>query len=140
MVRVIYLLEQPSALRADLLTSSVSGERWNIPTRNGKLKPVTDSDMVDLAQHLHGWTRNVYEFGCRFIHLSSAHDYLARDPFQALPTEERDAIAKYINRYHGHLGKGLSVISTFDDIIAYAPSVLTKISSNLEHDLKTLQG
>ncbi|GHB15906.1 hypothetical protein GCM10010306_004270 [Streptomyces umbrinus] len=139
MVRVIYLLAQPRVIQADLLTSSVSGERWRIPTGNCKLKVVTDRDMVDLAQNLHGWTRNVYEFGCSFIHLSSAHDYLARDPFQALPIEERDVIAKYINKYHGHLGEHLSVNSSFDDIISYAPAVLEKISSNLENDLMALQ-
>ncbi|MEU6656857.1 hypothetical protein ABZ904_48070 [Streptomyces sp. NPDC046900] len=78
MVRVIYLLRQPSALRADLVASSISGDRWKIPTDKGKMKAVTDRDMVEVAERLNGWTRNVYEFGCRFIHLSSAHDYLAR--------------------------------------------------------------
>lgn len=140
MVRVIYLLTQPRQLRADLLAASVAGVRWRVQTENGKMKPVTDREMVDLAQNLHGWTRNVYEFGCRFIHLSSAHDYLARDPFQALPFEEREGIAQYINHYHRRPDQTLSVNSTFDDIIAYAPLILKKISRNLEHELAALGG
>ncbi|MFJ8590697.1 hypothetical protein [Streptomyces sp. NPDC093598] len=140
MVRVIYLLRQPSALRADLIASSISGNRWRIPTDNGKMKPVTDRDMVDLAQSLSGWTRNVYEFGCRFIHLSSAHDYLARDPFRALPNEEREIVAKYINHYHGGLGERISTDSAFSEIVAYSPSILKKISSNLERELAALEG
>ncbi|MFF4118353.1 hypothetical protein ACFY0P_33595 [Streptomyces sp. NPDC001714] len=139
-VRVIYLLKQPSALRADLVASSISGNRWRIPTDKGKMKAVTDRDMVELAQSMNGWTRNVYEFGCRFIHLSSAHDYLARDPFLALPIEEREIIAKYINHYHGHPGGSVSASSSFNDIVAYAPSILKKISSNLESELATLEG
>ncbi|MEU6319204.1 hypothetical protein [Streptomyces sp. NPDC047009] len=139
MVRVIYLLAQPDSLRAALVTSSISGERWRVPTGAGKMKVVTDREMIDLAQQLHGWTRNVYEFGCRFIHLSSAHDYLARDPFRALPFEERKVIAEYINKYHGHLGEELSADSSFHEIIPYLPFVLKKISSSLDGNLQSLQ-
>lgn len=139
MVRVIYLLAQPSAVRIQLVVASVSGERWRVPAGNGKMKVVTDRDMVDLAESLHGWTRNVYDFGCRFIHLSSAHDYLARDPFQALPLEDRAVIARYLNKYHGHLDELTEDCSTFDDVIVYAPQVLKKISSSLAVNLRRLQ-
>ncbi|MER6952778.1 hypothetical protein [Streptomyces sp. NPDC000618] len=140
MIRVVFLLAQPSTVRADLVSSSVAGERWRTATGNGKMKAVTDRDMVELADRLHGWTRNVYEFGCKFIHLSSAHDYLACDPFQALPVEDKEVIARHLHQYHSLPGKQITASSTFDDIIDYAPSVLKKISSNLEWDLKTLQG
>ncbi|MFE7772619.1 hypothetical protein ACFU5O_01700 [Streptomyces sp. NPDC057445] len=95
--------------------------------------------MVDHAESLHGWARNVYDFGCRFIHLSNAHDHQARDPFRALPVEDRRVIANHLNKYHGGRGEPVSIDSTFDDVIAYAPHVLKKISSNLEVEVARLQ-
>lgn len=139
MIRVIYLLEQPRSVRTQLVTSSVSGERWRIATTNGKTKVVSDRDMVDHAERLHGWTRNVYDFGCRFIHLSNAHDHRARDPFQALPLEDRQVIANHLNKYHGDIGDAVSSDSTFDHVAAYVPHVLKKISSNLEFEVAPLQ-
>lgn len=137
MVRVIFLIEQPNpGLRVRLLEQAVSGERWKVPTSNGKLKPVTDRDMVDLAQHLHGWTQLVYRFGCSFIHLSDLHDYHARDPFRDLPLQEREDIAQYLRKYHG---SDVSADSTFEKVVAYVPKVLDKIASNLEVYLNDLE-
>ncbi len=86
MVRVIYLLAQSPDRRDLLIDSSVNREKWLQHNSKGA---VTDKEMVDLAQRLQGWTRSVYKFGCAFIHLSSLHDYNARDPFRQLPLEER---------------------------------------------------
>jgi hypothetical protein len=141
MVRVIYLLSQRDhKLRAQLLEQAVSGEAWTVPTPNGKLKKVTDRDMVDLAKGLQGWTQLVYRFGCSFIHLSNLHDYQARDPFKSLPLGERVEIAQYLRQFHG--GQA-SADSTFNEIVAFVPKVLDKITSNLEcyvEDLKHGRG
>jgi hypothetical protein len=51
--------------------------------------------MVDLAARLHGWTQNVYAFGCGFIHLSAFHDYADRDPFDLLTPDDRKIIGHY---------------------------------------------
>lgn len=137
MVRVIFLLSlSEPAERQRLLSSAVSGRDWELPTPKGKLRKVTDREMVERAQGFHGWVRNVYLFGCSFIHLSDRHDYLARDPFRALPLAERDWIAQYLRLYHG--GEASSD-STFREISAYAPRVLSKISSNLELYLVRLE-
>lgn len=137
MVRVIFLIEQTDPrLRKLLLEQAVSGTAWALPTPKGKLKKVTDRDMVDFAQHLHGWTELVYRFGCSFIHLSNLHDYQARDPFHSLPIEEREGIAQYLRQYHGGVA---SRDSTFTDIATYTPKVLEKITSNLENGLRHLE-
>lgn len=92
--------------------------------------------MVDLAQNLQGWTQLVYRFGCSFIHLSDLHDYHARDPFRGLALEDRQHVAQYLRQYHGG---NVSADSTFDEITAYMPKVLDKITSNLEYYLKDLE-
>jgi hypothetical protein len=137
MVRVVFLLSQPDRRQRNaLLVSAVSGQPWTVPTPEGKMRRVTDRDMVELAQNLHGWARNVYRFGCGFIHLSHLHDYPARDPFRALSIVERQWVADYLRQYHG--GEA-SPDSTFQEISAYMPRVLEKISSNLEHYLEVLE-
>ena len=68
--------------------------------QDGKRK-VTDRDMVDLSCGIHGWTKNVYAFGCGFIHLSAFHDYSDRDPLDSLTPEDRRDIAHNLNYYHG---------------------------------------
>jgi hypothetical protein len=80
LVRVIFLLAQTDrAYRTKLIEASVSGKKW---TANGPRRQITDREMIDLADTLHGWTKSVYSFGCAFIHLSSLHDYRMRDPLQ----------------------------------------------------------
>ncbi|MGY1868210.1 MULTISPECIES: hypothetical protein [Nocardia] len=138
MVRVIFLLKQHDPrLRARLLRQAVSGEIWTLPTSNGRSRRVTDRDMVDLAHTLHdGWIRLVYRFGCSFIHLSNLHDYHSRDPFHGLPQDEREDIARYLRQYHGG---PVSAELTFEEIAAYVPKVLGKITSNLELYLTDLE-
>ncbi|WP_058048829.1 hypothetical protein [Janthinobacterium sp. Ant5-2-1] len=96
MVRVIFLLAQPSHIRTQLIADSVNGKKWKVGRQI-----VTDRNMVDLAQQLQGWTASVYKFGCAFIHLSALHDYNVRDLLQLLPAAERDDILDHCRRYHG---------------------------------------
>ncbi|MBI6781617.1 hypothetical protein [Pseudomonas syringae] len=131
MVRVIYLLAQEPARRDELITASVNGELWRQPNGRGR---VTDHEMVELAQHLQNWARSVYKFGCAFIHLSNLHDYNDRDPLQQLPAAERDAVLEHCRHYHGG-----PVGSDFSELVPYLPSVLEKVSSNLEHYLQQLR-
>jgi hypothetical protein len=101
---VIYLLSLEDANeRSRLVRAAVNGRRWT--KRNGR-GLVTDRSMVELAQRLNGWTRSVYEFGCAFIHLSSYHDYMSRDPLDALDPAERQQILRHMRCARRSLGKG----------------------------------
>jgi hypothetical protein len=133
MVRVIYLLAQKIERRDLLIEASINGEKWS---QEGSRAKVTDKEMVDLAQNLQGWTQSVYKFGCAFIHLSGLHDYSDRDPLAQLPEQERDDILQHCRYYHG----GPSGPNpSFSDLIYFLPSVLEKISRNLEGYLQNLE-
>jgi len=89
-VRVVFLLAQEDrANRHRLIEDSVSGRRWKEP---GSRKVVTDREMVDLTERLHGCTRSVYAFGWAFIHRSSFHDHKDRNPLDQVSEAERNAI------------------------------------------------
>jgi hypothetical protein len=137
MVRVMFLLAQRDrTLRTQLIEDSVHGRRWKVPTTAGKATLVTDKELVELGESFTGWARNVYRFGCSIIHLSNLHDHQARDPFQALSVEEREAISAQLNNYHG---ARLSTESDFAELVQWVPRVLGKISTNLELYLKQLE-
>ncbi|MDT8069494.1 MAG: hypothetical protein ROO76_15125 [Terriglobia bacterium] len=134
MVRCIFLLSiAEREYRKRLLLDSISGKPWR--TEDGKGK-ITDRNMVDLSSKLHGWTRNVYAFGCGFIHLSAFHDYPNRDPFDFLTPQDRKDIAGYLRHYHG-----VEIVATtkFREIEPILPAVFEKISSNLECYIKDLE-
>jgi hypothetical protein len=133
MVRVIFLLRQDLPRRRQLISAAVQGERW---TRENSRSPVTDREMVDIADELFGWTRSVYKFGCAFIHLSNLHDYNDRDPVESLPSAERENLLEHCRHYHGGPPVGSE---TLDDLVPFLPAVLDKISGNLECYLKTLE-
>lgn len=133
MVRVIYLLAQTPQRRNLLIEASVNGQKWSQESSRAK---VTDRDMVDLAQNLHGWTQSVYKFGCAFIHLSDLHDYGNRDPLAQLPRQERDDILRHIRYYHGG---PVGPSPKFSDLVPFFPSVFEKISANLECYLENLE-
>jgi hypothetical protein len=134
LVRVIFLLSQTErAYRNTLIADSVEGRQW---TKKGGKGRITDREMVDLSKDLFNWAKNVYEFGCAFIHLSSFHDYATRDPLEKVSTGERATIASYLNYYHlVHLGPDVR----FSEILPLLPRVFEKISSNLECYLKKLE-
>jgi hypothetical protein len=134
MVRVIYLLAITDVpYRAKLIADSVNGQPW---TQKGKKSRITDREMVDLAQKLHGWTESVYRFGCAFIHLSAFHDYRHRDPLSQLGEAERAAILHHMRVYHGG---PMSSSPTFQELAFFLPSVFEKVSANLECYLKDLE-
>jgi hypothetical protein len=83
MVRAIYLLSCAQERRADLIIKTLQGQKWNI----------TDRDMVNLSQNLHGWTESVYKFGCAFIHLSEYHAYASENPFLKLGVDDINNMA-----------------------------------------------
>jgi hypothetical protein len=134
LVRVIFLLSQADrAYRNALIESSVNGRQW---TRKGGKGRITDKEMVELSNSLFHWAKNVYEFGCAFIHLSSFHDYATRDPMEKISPSERATIASYMNYYHlTHL----SPTVTFSEILPHLPAVFEKIRSNTECYLETLE-
>lgn len=137
LVRVLFLLAQSDrALRSSLVSAAISGERWRVPTPVGGSALVTDRDLIEAADRYTGWSRRVYLFGSSFIHLSDRHDHQARDPFKALPVEERDVIVEQLNHYHG---AALTAESGFDEVAALVPRVLNKISCSLENNLNRLE-
>lgn len=134
MIRVIYLLSIPELKRRnELIAASVNGEKWKVV---GSSKRITDFEMVELANKLHGWTRSVYKFGCAFIHLSNLHDYQDRDPMMLITSDERDAIAEHVMNYHFiHLEPH----SKLDELLPILPAVFDKVSGNLICYLEDLE-
>jgi hypothetical protein len=127
LIRVMYLLNVgDKTYRQKLIDDTVAGRRWR---RRDSKAYITDREMVEAANRMHGWSKSVYRFGCAFIHLSKLHDYHTKDPFIALPEEERTQILDHLRRYHGGLH---GEHPTFADVVPYLPRVLDKISSNLE--------
>ena len=134
MVRCVFLLSVTDRqYRERLLHDSVIGNPWR--TKDSKHK-VTDREMVALSSRLHGWTQNVYAFGCRFIHLSAFHDYSDRDPFELLTPEDRRDIAHYLGHYHHVV---MDDTTKLRDIERVLPAVFEKISANLECYVRDLE-
>jgi hypothetical protein len=134
MVRCIFLLSvTDKQYRDKLIHDSVSGNVWR--TQDGRRK-ITDRDMVNLSNSLHGWTQNVYKFGCGFIHLSDYHDYSERDPFDSLTPEDRRDIAGHLQHYHGVT---MDHTTKLRDIEFILPGVFRKISENLECCVRDLE-
>jgi hypothetical protein len=134
LVRVVFLLSQSDRrYRGALIADSVAGRRWR---RVNSRHPVTDQEMVELADTLHGWTKSVYAFGCAFIHLSNLHDYQVRDPLDQISEGERNAILAHLRYYHG-APSGWS--PRFSDVVPLLPMVFTKIADNLGCYLKELE-
>ncbi len=125
MVRVMYLLSlSDHAARSTLVASLVNG----VVMRHANGKRVTDKEMVDLGQILHGWAKSVYQFGCSFIHLSSFHDWNHRNPLDLLSTEERRQVMDHMRYYHGGPSGDKP---TFQEFATFLPRVLGKIAGNL---------
>lgn len=136
LVRVVFVLslsQRDRLYRAQLIDHNVSGTKWTHPHSR---KPVTDREMVELTDTLHGWTRSVYSFGCAFIHLSHLHDYQTRDPLDQLSEAERNSILSHLRNYHG---APHGAERRFPDIIPLLPAVFTKIADNLECYVRQLE-
>lgn len=133
MVRVIYLLSITDRVRrAQLIRAAANGKRW----KHEKSGRITDREMVDLVQSLHGWTGSVYRFGCAFIHLSSYHDYKSRDPIEGLDAQERTDLLRHMRHYHGGPPND---DFTFHDLARFLPAIFDKIASNLECYIAVLE-
>ena len=122
--------------RKRLIESTLNGEKWRVTTGKGKLREVTDREMVDLAQQLKGWTKSVYKFGCAFIHLSNFHAVDTRDPLGRLSSQERSDVLSHMRSYHGGPASDRPDLS---ELSIYLPRVLEKISTNLECYLVQLE-
>lgn len=134
LVRVVFLLSQKDRrYRTRLIDDAVSGQKW---TRRDSRKLVTDREMVDLADTLHGWTKSVYAFGCAFIHLSNLHDYKTRDPLEQISAAERVAILGHLRYYHGGPN---GAAPRFSDVVPMLSAVFAKIADNLECYVKQLE-
>jgi hypothetical protein len=134
LVRVVFLLSQGDRqYRGALIADSVAWRRWR---RLNSRQPVTDREMVELTDTLHGWTKSVYAFGCAFIHLSNLHAHQVRDPLDQISEGERDAILAHLRYYHGG-PNGSS--PRFSDVVPFLPMVFAKIADNLECYLKELE-
>lgn len=137
MIRVVYLLTVTDLIeRQRLIDSTLCGEKWKVQTNKGNWRDVTDKEMVDLAQYLHGWTLSVYKFGCAFVHLSDFHNHLVQNPFEKLIESEKQDILTHMRNYHGgpcHDNPDMA------ELCAYVPQVFEKISGNLKFYLKELE-
>jgi hypothetical protein len=137
MIHVIYLLSVADLTeRQRLINSTLQGERWKVCTAKGKWRDVTDREMVNLAQHLQGWTQSVYEFGCAFVHLSDFHNHPAQNPFDNLNESERQDILSHMRHYHGGPHRDNPDMA---ELASYVPQVFKKIASNLEYYLEKLE-
>jgi hypothetical protein len=136
MVRVIYLLTiQDLEDRRTLVNQSLNGQKWKV-VRNGKNIDMTDREMVNASNKIHGWALSVYKFGCSFIHLSNFHDYGQQNPFNNLKEDEKSDILMHLRNYHGGPS---SDNPSFMELASYFPSVFEKIKGNLECYLEDLE-
>ena len=125
LVRTVFLLSKDLATRQHFINQTLQNLKWTQP--NSKTI-VTDRQMVDLTDKLHGWTNSVYKLGCAFIHLSPMVDYKNHNPFQQLTQNEIDDIKQHLHNYHGFsLSKSLDMTT----ISPYLLKVLDKVSGNL---------
>ena len=126
LIRVIYLLSIDDLdYRVRLMQASVDGHAW---THNGKHSRITDREMVNFADKLHGWVQLLYKAGCAFIHLSRSHDYLTRDPMTTLSSEEKADLQRYLDENHGFIEEP----RTFEELVRFFPLVFWKIANMLE--------
>ena len=137
MIRVIYLLEtNDGAERARFICDSVNGIEWRRVGSKGKMRRITDREMVDIAARTNGWVDLVYTFGSNLIHLSRSHDYKHKDPFRLISPQVQEEIRYYLAHYHSYREyDGLNVSA----VVGYLPDVMNKIASNLEYYISELE-
>ncbi|QFG52962.1 hypothetical protein [Chryseobacterium sp.] len=133
LVRAVFLLSKDLSTRQHFITQTLQNTKWTLPNSR---TVVTDRNMVDLTDRLHGWTNSVYKLGCAFIHLSPMADYRNSNPFQQLDQTEIIDIKQHLHNYHGfHLNDDLNM----DTVSPYLLRVLDKVSSNLECYIEYLE-
>ena len=136
-IRVIYLgkLDDMNE-RQRLMGLTVNGQEWSELTINGKLRKITDRDMVNFANSLFGYINYVYKFGCGFIHLSNNHDFQNENPFETLSEYDKTSIITYLNHYHNYPFENELTIENFKP---YLLMVYEKVSSNMLYHLDELK-
>lgn len=97
LVRTVFLLEKDLTTRQHFIQQTLQNIKWTQPNSR---TVVTDRQMVDLANSLHGWTNSVYKLGCAFIHLSPMANYKHENPFSQLPAHEISDIKRHLHNYH----------------------------------------
>lgn len=125
LVRAVFLLGKDLITREHFIDQTLHNIKWTQPNSR---TVVTDRQMVDLANTLHGWTNSVYKLGCAFIHLSPMADYRNSNPFDQLTQAEINDIKQHLHNYHAfNLADELNMTT----ISPYLLKVLDKVSSNL---------
>jgi hypothetical protein len=133
LVRAVFLLSKDLNTRAHFINQTLQNIKWTQPNSR---TVITDRQMVDLTDTLHGWTNSVYKLGCAFIHLSPLANYKNGNPFQQLTQIEIADIKQHLHNYHGfNLADELSM----QTIEPYLLAVLDKVSSNLECYIQYLE-
>lgn len=97
LVRTVFLLSKDLAIRQHFINQTINNIKWTQPNSRTQ---VTDRQMVDLSDTLHGWINSVYKLGCAFIHLSPMADYRNANPFQQLTQGELNDIKQHLHDYH----------------------------------------
>jgi hypothetical protein len=133
LVRAVFLLSKDLYTREHYISQTLQNEKWTLPNSR---TPVTDRNMVDLTNRLHGWTNSVYKLGCAFIHLSPLADYQNSNPFEQLDQAEINSIKQHLHSYHGFQQ---SDPLTMETITPYLLRVLDKVSNNLECYIEHLE-
>ncbi len=118
-----------------LMQDSTQGKIWKYRNANGKTVKLRDSDMLQFAAFLGGWESVVYHFGCKAIHLSDLHGYQIRDPLVSADAKTKEEVIKYLSLYHGY---GKQTIC-MDDLYAYLPKVMEKLTDNVAFYVEELQ-
>ncbi len=124
MVRVLFLLTCTQQLRLQFIKQTLNNEKWHIEKKN-----ITDSSLVKNILKMHGWARNVYRFGCSFIHFSIFHYYTEQDPFLKLPRESINSIKNFMVQYQ-EFPKEKDI--NFSTMQPYLLKIFDKINKNLE--------
>ena len=132
MFRVIWMTTRNDLERQRLAEVFTSDGRFLDP--NGKR--ITDFCMANVARLHYGWVSRIYDFGCKFIHLTKAHDYVNRDPLSDITVAERNEIRTFFHVFHGAV---LSENFTYMDVVPLIPSIFAKLQSNLKYELSKLE-
>lgn len=128
-IRIMYLGRISDFIeRERLMAQTLAGEKWTTLTVKNKWKPITDSDMVKIANELEGYVQYVYNFGCSFIHLSDFHNYKQNNPFSKLDEFDQYDISFYLEQYHG---LPMDTELTIENISYLIPAIFDKISTNM---------
>lgn len=125
LVRLIFLLSHNVNDRAHFIQQTLNGEKWKYPNSR---RPITDREMVELSNGLHGWTSYVYKLGCAFIHLSILTYYKGINPFSCLAAEDNLNIKLFLHQYHSF---PLDTELNMKTIIPYLDKIFDKVSSHV---------